>query len=62
MIRVFFSDRVGGRTLTLPLKTANGTDNFDLGGQWVGRLEVVFQVNVDLGASKVSGRKIIIPH
>lgn len=35
------SDRVGGRTLTLPLKTAKGTDNFDLGGQWVGRLEVV---------------------
>lgn len=39
---IHVSDRVGGRTLTLPLKTANGTDNFDLGGQWVGRLEVVF--------------------
>ncbi|XP_033726341.1 probable flavin-containing monoamine oxidase A [Pecten maximus] len=31
-------DRVGGRTLTLPLKTKNGTtDDFDLGGHWVGR-------------------------
>ncbi|XP_062567210.1 probable flavin-containing monoamine oxidase A [Saccostrea cucullata] len=32
-------DRVGGRTLTLPLKAADGTDNFDLGGQWVGRCQ-----------------------
>ena len=31
------SDRVGGRTLTVELKTANGTDLWDLGGQWVGR-------------------------
>ncbi|KAK6171149.1 hypothetical protein SNE40_019399 [Patella caerulea] len=30
-------DRVGGRTLTVPLKTANGTDYWDIGGQWVGR-------------------------
>ncbi|ESP04049.1 hypothetical protein LOTGIDRAFT_109903 [Lottia gigantea] len=33
----FFSDRVGGRTLTVPLKAANGEDHWDLGGQWVGR-------------------------
>jgi len=31
-------DRVGGRTLTVDLKTShdeNETDRFDLGGQWV---------------------------
>jgi hypothetical protein len=31
----YFLDRVGGRTLSVPLKTASGTDMFDLGGQWV---------------------------
>ena len=31
------SDRVGGRTLTVDLKTEHGTDSWDLGGQWVGR-------------------------
>ncbi|XP_041363842.1 probable flavin-containing monoamine oxidase A [Gigantopelta aegis] len=30
-------DRVGGRTVTVPLKSADGTDYWDLGGQWVGR-------------------------
>lgn len=29
-------ERVGGRTLTVTLKTATGTDQWDLGGQWVG--------------------------
>jgi phytoene dehydrogenase-like protein len=29
-------DRVGGRTMTIDLKTANGTDRWDIGGQWVG--------------------------
>lgn len=32
-------DRVGGRTLTVPLKTKTGTDKWDLGGQWVGRCQ-----------------------
>ncbi|XP_069102644.1 probable flavin-containing monoamine oxidase A isoform X1 [Argopecten irradians] len=30
-------DRVGGRTLTLPLQGKDGTDYWDLGGQWVSR-------------------------
>ena len=30
-------DRVGGRTVTVPLRSADGTDYWDLGGQWVGR-------------------------
>ncbi|GFR64874.1 amine oxidase [Elysia marginata] len=29
-------DRVGGRTLTVPLVGSSGVDNWDLGGQWVG--------------------------
>uniref|UniRef100_F1LGV8 monoamine oxidase n=1 Tax=Ascaris suum TaxID=6253 RepID=F1LGV8_ASCSU len=29
-------NRVGGRTLTTTLKAANGNDQWDLGGQWVG--------------------------
>ncbi|KAK3595095.1 hypothetical protein CHS0354_002348 [Potamilus streckersoni] len=32
-------DRVGGRTLTVDLKTKNGNDRWDLGGQWVGRCQ-----------------------
>ena len=41
--RILFpvSDRVGGRTLTVELKTENGTDNWDMGGQWVGRYVIV---------------------
>ncbi|XP_060076622.1 probable flavin-containing monoamine oxidase A [Ylistrum balloti] len=30
-------DRVGGRTLTLSLQSRDGTDYWDLGGQWVSR-------------------------
>ena len=33
----FYTDRVGGRTLTETLKGRNGDDSWDLGGQWVGR-------------------------
>lgn len=29
-------DRIGGRTLTIPMKTAEGIDQWDIGGQWVG--------------------------
>ena len=32
-----FIDRVGGRTLTVPIKTWKNTiGHFDMGGQWVG--------------------------
>ncbi|CAG5129943.1 unnamed protein product [Candidula unifasciata] len=33
-------DRVGGRTLTVPLISSTGTDYWDLGGQWIGRSQV----------------------
>ncbi|KAH9502345.1 hypothetical protein Btru_073507 [Bulinus truncatus] len=32
-------DRVGGRTQTVPMVSSNGTDLWDLGGQWVGRCQ-----------------------
>ncbi|KAL3876065.1 hypothetical protein ACJMK2_033949 [Sinanodonta woodiana] len=32
-------ERVGGRTLTVDLKTKTGYDRWDLGGQWVGRCQ-----------------------
>ena len=31
-----YTDRVGGRTLTVPVEVENGTEFFDMGGQWVG--------------------------
>ena len=31
-----YTERVGGRTLTVDLKSATGTDRWDLGAQWVG--------------------------
>ena len=32
---IFFTDRVGGRTLTLDVDIGDGkTEKFDLGGQW----------------------------
>ena len=31
------SGRVGGRLDSVELKTANGTDRWDVGGQWVSR-------------------------
>ncbi|WAQ97611.1 AOFA-like protein [Mya arenaria] len=32
-------ERVGGRTLTVEMKSADGSDHWDLGGQWVGRCQ-----------------------
>ena len=34
---ICLTDRVGGRTLSVELKTGAGTDTWDLGGQWVGK-------------------------
>ncbi|KAF8386791.1 hypothetical protein PRIPAC_75933 [Pristionchus pacificus] len=47
-------DRVGGRTLTVDVKTGDGTtDKFDLGGQWVGRTQkeifsLLEELNIDI--------------
>nr|XP_022314617.1 probable flavin-containing monoamine oxidase A isoform X1 [Crassostrea virginica] len=59
-------DRVGGRTLTLPLKTADedGTDYFDLGGQWVGRcqpqiMDMLKELNLTTCGQYLDGKKFM---
>ncbi|GFN78483.1 amine oxidase [Plakobranchus ocellatus] len=56
-------DRVGGRTLTVPLVGANGADRWDLGGQWVGACQThVIQLLKELGLETypqyTSGQKL----
>ncbi|XP_060079376.1 probable flavin-containing monoamine oxidase A [Ylistrum balloti] len=42
------NDRVGGRTLSLPLNTRNGTtEEFDFGGHWVGRPQKAIMALLD---------------
>ncbi|XP_064608664.1 amine oxidase [flavin-containing] B-like [Liolophura sinensis] len=55
-------DRVGGRTLTQELKTADGTDLWDLGGQWVGSsqthiVDLVNELGLELCRQYTEGRK-----
>ncbi|XP_032222930.1 probable flavin-containing monoamine oxidase A isoform X1 [Nematostella vectensis] len=45
--------RVGGRLDTKELKTATGTDNWDLGGQWIGRTQLdILDLMTELGLEK----------
>uniref|UniRef100_H3B1N0 Amine oxidase n=1 Tax=Latimeria chalumnae TaxID=7897 RepID=H3B1N0_LATCH len=55
-------DRVGGRTVTLSLKAANGVDQWDLGGQWVGRtqhhvLELIKELELEIIPQYTTGTK-----
>lgn len=57
-------DRVGGRTLTVDLKTANGTDKWDLGGQWVCRnqhhiLWLLEELGIETYQQWTTGRKLM---
>ncbi|GMR57112.1 hypothetical protein PMAYCL1PPCAC_27307 [Pristionchus mayeri] len=57
-------DRVGGRTLTVDVQTANHTtDKFDMGGQWVGRtqkelLALLDELNIDVYEQYEKGKKM----
>ncbi|GMT08796.1 hypothetical protein PFISCL1PPCAC_93 [Pristionchus fissidentatus] len=57
-------DRVGGRTLTVNVQTANHTtDKFDMGGQWVGRtqkelLALLDELKIELYDQYETGRKL----
>ncbi|KAF8387388.1 hypothetical protein PRIPAC_76530 [Pristionchus pacificus] len=57
-------DRVGGRTLTVDVQTANHTtDKFDMGGQWVGRtqkelLALLDELKIELYDQYETGRKM----
>lgn len=58
------SDRVGGRTLTVPLKTENGTDSWDLGAHWVGRcqthiVELIEELGIKTHEQYLDGRKFL---
>ncbi|XP_069102835.1 probable flavin-containing monoamine oxidase A [Argopecten irradians] len=55
-------DRVGGRTLTVPLKSKNGTDYWDLGGQWVSTsqkdiMNLIKELGLETYPQYHSGRK-----
>lgn len=59
------NDRVGGRTLTVPLKTKNGTtDDFDLGGHWVGRsqtaiMELLDELGLETYTQRIDGTYLL---
>lgn len=57
-------DRVGGRTLTMKLKTVKGTDSWDLGGQWVTDaqhhiMDLLLELGLDTFQQYDSGTKIL---
>ncbi|XP_076441563.1 putative flavin-containing monoamine oxidase A [Babylonia areolata] len=56
-------DRVGGRTETVPLKSCNGTDLWDVGGQWVGRcqphiMSLLLELGLETHPQYTSGKKV----
>ncbi|XP_074546838.1 putative flavin-containing monoamine oxidase A [Halichoeres trimaculatus] len=56
-------DRVGGRTLTTEIPAANGTDRWDLGGQWVGStqthvLELIEELGLETYSQFSAGTKV----
>ncbi|KAK7507826.1 hypothetical protein BaRGS_00000791 [Batillaria attramentaria] len=56
-------DRVGGRTQTVPLKSAGGNDKWDVGGQWVGRcqphiMSLLLELGLETHPQYIDGRKV----
>lgn len=57
-------DRVGGRTQTISLKSANGTSRWDIGGQWCGEsqknlLALLNELNVETYRQYDTGKKML---
>ncbi|PIK56469.1 putative flavin-containing monoamine oxidase A [Apostichopus japonicus] len=57
-------DRVGGRTYTVDLTAANGTDKWDLGGQWVCRhqhhiLWLLEELGIETYKQWLDGKKLM---
>jgi len=57
-------DRVGGRTLTTDLKSATGTDRWDLGGQWVSVsqphiMDLLLELGLDTYPQYLRGTKLL---
>ncbi|XP_045212383.2 probable flavin-containing monoamine oxidase A [Mercenaria mercenaria] len=58
------TDRVGGRTFTVPLKTETGTDSWDLGAHWVGRsqthiMKLIEELGIKTHQQYLNGRKFL---
>ncbi|XP_025082875.1 probable flavin-containing monoamine oxidase A [Pomacea canaliculata] len=56
-------DRVGGRTQTISLKSKDGTDKWDIGGQWVGRcqphiMSLLLELGLETHPQYTKGKKI----
>ncbi|WAQ97607.1 AOFA-like protein, partial [Mya arenaria] len=54
---VILEGKVGGRTLSVPLKTDDGTNTWDLGAHWVGRL--VGELGLKTHEQCIQGRKFL---
>ncbi|KAH3872451.1 probable flavin-containing monoamine oxidase A [Dreissena polymorpha] len=57
-------DRVGGRTLSVPMKTATGTNTWDLGAHWVGRcqphiMRLIEELELQVHPQYLKGRKFL---
>ena len=55
--------KIGGRLLTCSLRTLHGTDQWDLGGQWVGQtqthlLDLIDQLSLDIYPQYINGKKL----
>ncbi|KAJ8408556.1 hypothetical protein AAFF_G00251910 [Aldrovandia affinis] len=56
-------DRVGGRTLTLKIPAAQGEDQWDLGGQWVGStqthvMDLIQELGLEVYPQYTEGKKV----
>uniref|UniRef100_A0A673C254 Amine oxidase n=1 Tax=Sphaeramia orbicularis TaxID=375764 RepID=A0A673C254_9TELE len=56
-------DRVGGRTVSIDIPAANGTDRWDFGGQWVGStqthiLELIEELGLETYPQFNTGKKV----
>lgn len=57
-------DRVGGRTLSVEMKSKSGTDTWDLGGQWVGRcqphiMSLLEELGIETYQQYITGTKFL---
>lgn len=57
-------DRVGGRTLSVEMRSKSGTDTWDLGGQWVGRcqphiMSLLEELGIETYPQYITGTKFL---
>lgn len=65
IFKIYFSDRVGGRTLTVNVDIGNNKqEKFDLGGQWVASsqpdiLEILEELDIETYPQYITGTKVM---